>query len=404
VSEPTVRTGLDVLLAEGLPLLEGRRFGLITNPSAIDRDFEHAIDLLHGDPRFDLVALFGPEHGVRGDAQAGVEVTTAEDPRTGLPIYSLYGATRIPTPEMLSGLDALVFDIQDVPVRFATYISTLANAQTAAADAGIDVVVLDRPNSITGLHVEGNLVDPNFFSFVGVHTLPVRHGLTVGEFARLFAAERGLPEPTVMPMRGWRRAMWYDETGLPWVAPSPNLPTLDSVTVYPGPCFIEGSNVSEGRGTTRPFEYIGAPWIDPYRLAEEMRSRNLPGFAYRPTYFTPTFSKHAGETCGGVQVYVLDREAIRPVAMGIHLLHASRLLNPELFGWRGPDAAGYHLDRLAGTDAVRLALSDGAEPEEIMAGWEEQAAEFKERRAPFLLYSSTNRRARPRSIPGWQIH
>ena len=386
MSVPTVQTGLEVLLAEGLPSLEGKRFGLITNPSAIDRHFAHAIDLLHGDPRFALAALFGPEHGVRGDAQAGVEVTTAEDPHTGLPAYSLYGATHAPTPEMLSGLEALVFDIQDVPVRYATYISTLAHAQVAAAEAGLDMVVLDRPNSITGLHVEGNLLDPAFASFVGVHPMPVRHGLTVGEFARLFAAERGLPEPVVVPMRGWRRAMWYDETGLPWVAPSPNLPTLDSVTVYPGTCLIEGANVSEGRGTTRPFEYIGAPWLDPSPLADEMRSRNLPGFAYRPTSFRPTFSKHAGETCGGIQIYVLDREAIRPVAMGIHLLHACRQQNPDAFGWRVRDGGEFSLDRLAGTDRVRLALSEGAEPEEVMAGWAEDAAAFEERRRPFLLY------------------
>ncbi|MDQ4044690.1 MAG: DUF1343 domain-containing protein [Chloroflexota bacterium] len=386
MSRQRVEVGLEVMLGAGSTPIDGKRVGLVTNSSAIDRQLRSAVDRLHADQRFDLAKLFGPEHGVRGDAQAGVEVDSVEDFRTGLPVYSLYGDTREPAPEMLEGLDALVFDIQDVPVRFATYISTLAYCQVAAARAGVDMVVLDRPNSLTGMHVEGNLLDPAFTSFVGIHPIVIRHGLTVGEFARLFAAERGLPEPIVVPMRNWDRDMWFDETGLPWVQPSPNLPTLDSVTLYPGTCLIEGTNISEGRGTTRPFEYIGAPWIDPYRLVADLERRNLPGLGYRPVFFSPVFSKHAGEVCGGVQVYALDREDMRPVELGIHLLHALRGHDPEAFEWRSRSTGEHFVDLLSGTDRLRRALDDEAGPAEIMADWEKDAASFEERRRPYLLY------------------
>ncbi|HEV2127292.1 MAG TPA: DUF1343 domain-containing protein [Thermomicrobiales bacterium] len=381
-----VEVGLEVMLEANATPIDGKRVGLVTNSSAIDRQLRSAVDRLHADQRFDLATLFGPEHGVRGDAQAGVEVDSVEDSRTGLPVYSLYGDTREPTPEMLDGLDALIFDVQDVPVRFATYISTLAYCQVAAASAGLDVVVLDRPNSLTGMHVEGNLLDPAFTSFVGIHPIVIRHGLTVGEFARLFAAERSLPEPIVVPMRNWERDMWFDEMGLPWVQPSPNLPTLDSVTLYPGTCLIEGTNISEGRGTARPFEYIGAPWIDPYRLAEDLERRNLPGLAYRPAFFSPVFSKHAGEVCGGVQVYALDRKALRPVELGIQLLHALRGHNPDAFEWRSRSTGEYFVDLLSGTDRLRRSLDDGAAPADIMADWDKDAAAFEERRRPYLLY------------------
>jgi uncharacterized protein YbbC (DUF1343 family) len=386
MGDPAIAVGLEVLLDGGEDVLGGKPFGLVTNSSAIDRRFRSAIDLLHERDNLRLAKLFGPEHGVRGDAQAGVEIGFAEDRRTGLPVYSLYGETQEPTPEMLDGLEALVFDIQDVPVRFATYISTLAHCQLAAARAGIDMVVLDRPNPLTGLHVEGNLLDPAFASFVGVHPIVVRHGLTVGEFARLFAAERGLPEPRVVAMRGWRREMWFDETGLPWVQPSPNLPTLDSVTLYPGTCLIEGTNLSEGRGTTRPFELIGAPWIDPHALAADLEERGLPGLGFRPAYFTPIQSKHAGEPCGGVQIYTLDREAMRPVELGVRLLHACMRQGGKSFAWRERGAGGYFIDLLAGTDALRRDLDSGVSPEEIASRWAEYAAAFEERRRPYLLY------------------
>ncbi len=380
------RTGLDVLLEDGVPELEGLRVGLITNHTGIDRRLRSGIDLLHASDRLRLAALFGPEHGVRGDAQAGVKVGAATDSRTGLPVHSLYGETRRPTPEMLRGLDALIFDIQDVGVRYATYISTLAYAQEAAAQADLRFVVLDRPNPITGVRVEGNLLDPAFASFVGVHPLPVRHGMTTGELARLFAAERGYPEPLVVPLRGWRRDQWFDQTGLPWVLPSPNLPTLDTLTLYAGTCLIEGTNLSEGRGTTRPFELIGAPWIDPFRLAEELERRELPGVAFRPAYFTPTFSKHAGEVCGGVQVHIRDRESLRAAELGVHLLHAVRQHDSAAFGWRQGADGRYFIDLLAGGDRLRTLLDQGASVAEIIDPWIGESRAFAARRQPHLLY------------------
>ncbi len=384
--DPIVTVGLEELVGDGSALLGDKAFGLVTNSSAVDRHLRSAVDVIHASDNLRLTKLFGPEHGVRGDAQAGVSIPFTVDAWTGLPVYSLYGSSREPTPDMLDGLDALVFDIQDVPVRFATYISTLAYAQVAAARAGIQMVVLDRPNSLTGLHVEGNVLDPEFASFVGIHPIAVRHGLTVGEFARLFAAERGLPEPLIVGMQGWQRDMWFDDTGLPWVQPSPNLPTLDSVCLYPGTCLIEGTNISEGRGTTRPFEYIGAPCINPHHLAFDLEQRSLPGVAFRPAYFTPTQSKHAGEPCGGVQIYVQDQEELRPVELGIHLLHACMSLQSDGFAWRQRESGEHVIDMLAGTDTLRRRLDAGANPSEIIATWRHDAAEFAVRRRPYLLY------------------
>jgi uncharacterized protein YbbC (DUF1343 family) len=379
-------TGLDVILEKGLPELAGMRSGLITNHTGVDRSLRSTIDLLQDNDSIELVALFGPEHGVRGEAQAGAEVSGTIDQRTGLPVYSLYGETRTPTPEMLEGLDALIFDIQDAGVRFYTYVSTMMNTQGAAASAGLKFVVLDRPNPISGASIEGNLLDPNFESFVGCHPILLRHGLTVGELARLFAANRGWSDPVVVPMEGWTREWWFDETGLPWVFPSPNLPTLNSLTLYPGTCLIEGTNVSEGRGTTRPFELVGAPWLDPFRLAAEMERLGLPGVTFRPTYFTPTFSKHAGAACGGVQIHILKREAMRPAEMGIHLLDVLRKLDPDAFAWRGSPEGKHSLDLLLGSDVPRRLLDAGESVAQITAGWAEDARAFEEQRQHFLLY------------------
>ncbi|HEX3301584.1 MAG TPA: DUF1343 domain-containing protein [Thermomicrobiales bacterium] len=381
-----MQTGLEILLAEGQPSLRGRRVGLITNHSAIDPKLRSAIDLLHESDVVDLVALFGPEHGVRGDAQAGVKVEAATDKHSGLPVYSLYGETQHPTPEMLGGLDALLFDIQDIGVRYATYISTMANAMEAASDAGLTFVVLDRPNPLNGDAIEGNLLEPAFASFVGVHPIPIRHGMTAGELARLIAAERGWAEPVVVEMTGWRRDHWFDDTELPWVQPSPNLPTLDSVTLYSGTCMIEGTNVSEGRGTTRPFEYIGAPWLDPFDLADAMDKRNLPGCGFRPAYFTPTFSKHYGAVCGGVQIHILDREKTRPAVLGLHLLDVIRSLDPQAFAWRQSSDGGYFIELLLGSDQPRRMFDQGAGADEIVAQWADECASFAERRKPYLLY------------------
>lgn len=380
-------TGLDVFLQDGVPEIAGRRVGLISNQTGVDRAFRGTIDLLHAGDRLELVALFGPEHGVRSDAQAGNSVGESIDQRTGLPTYSLYGDNRSPTSGMLNGLDALVFDIQDAGVRFYTYLSTMIHAQEAAASAGLVFVVLDRPNPITGNRIEGNLLDPDFQSFVGRHPIPIRHGMTFGELARMSAAECGWPEPVVGAMRGWQREMWFDETGLPWVAPSPNLPTLDSATLYPGTCLVEGTNLSEGRGTTRPFELIGAPWVDPFALAADLERRNLPGVAFRPTYFTPMFSKHANTSCGGVQIHIVDRDKTRPVVMGMYLLESLRKLHPDEFEWRQNVPGKYFIDLLLGSDQPRLRLDAGETVAKVVVDWEDDARAFDERRQLFLLYS-----------------
>jgi uncharacterized protein YbbC (DUF1343 family) len=383
----TVLTGLEVFLAEGLPELQGRRVGLITNHTGVDRRFRSSADLLHMSDRLKLAALFGPEHGVRGDAQAGVHVKATTDGRTGLPVWSLYGDSRRPAPGMLAGLEALIFDLQDIGVRYATYISTMAYTQEAAAAAGLTFVVLDRPNPIGGVKVEGNLLDPAWRSFVGAHPLPVCHGMTVGELARLFAAENGWLEPIIVPMRGWRREQWFDQTGLPWVQPSPNLPTLDSVTLYPATCLVEGTNVSEGRGTTRPFELLGAPWIDPFRFQEELARRSLPGVAFRPAYFTPSFSKYAGVACAGVQIHITDRHAAQPFELGLHILHTLKRHDPAAFAFnRGADGR-YFIDLLFGSDEPRRALHSGAEVDDLMAAWFDVVPRFEERRHRCLLYA-----------------
>ena len=373
---PTVRTGLELLLEQGHPDLAGLACGLIANHSSIDAKLRSGIDLLHESDAIELKALFGPEHGVRGDAQAGKPIVTERDARTGLPAYSLYGDTETPTAEMLAGLDALIFDIQDIGVRYGTYLSTMVNAMEVAVERGLRFVVLDRPNPINGNAIEGPLVEEGFASFVGTHPIPIRHGMTLGELARLIAFERGWPEPVVVPMQGWTRAMWFDQTGLPWVQVSPNLPTLDSVTLYSGTCLFEGTTISEGRGTTRPFEYVGAPWIDPFALADRMASVELPGYAFRPASFTPTFSKHAGSVCGGVQIYLTDREAAQPVSLGRELLSAMRALSNDEFDWRRGEHGGYFIDLLYGSDRLRNGEESPSDP-----------VAFAIRRAPFLLYS-----------------
>ena len=379
----TVWTGLDVLAAEGHPALVGARVGLVTNHTGVDRRLRHGIDILRG--RLRLAALFAPEHGIRGEAQAGAPIGASVDARTGLPVHSLYGESRRPRAESLRSLDALLFDVQDVGVRYATYASTCLLCLEAAAEAGVPLVILDRPNPLGGV-VEGSILDPAFASFVGAHPVPIRHGLTIGELARLAAAERGLPDPVVVPIRDWRREVWQDETGLPWVQPSPNLPTLDSLTLYPGTCLIEGTSVSEGRGTTRPFELVGAPWLDAHALADELTARALPGVAFRPAWFVPSFSKHAGVTCAGVQIHVLDRRAIRSVDLGLHLIDALRWVGGSDFAWRTDGEGGYFVDRLLGSDRPRRLLERGAGVADITAGWRDEIAAFERRASAYKLY------------------
>lgn len=381
-----VKTGLELLLERGHDAVNGKRIGFVTNHTAVDAQLRSAVDLLHADDRFELMHLYAPEHGVRGAAQAGTKIGKEIDPQTGLPVESLYGETKKPTPEMLEDVEVLMFDIQDAGARFYTYISTMVLSMEAAAENGIPYVVLDRPNPITGLHAEGTILDPQFESFVGIHPMPTRHGFTMGELARFIASEKGLPEPTVITMEGWRRDMWFNETGLPFVQASPNLPTLESLTVYPGTCIFEGTTLSEGRGTTRPFEYIGAPWVNATELAETLRGRDLPGVLFRAAAFTPAFSKHAGEMCYGVQLHVTDRDAFHPVATGVHLIHAFKHLSGSQFEWRPGGALGMSAELLYGTVDLHTMIDDGATPEEIIAMWDEPMVAFTKKAAAAHLY------------------
>ena len=362
----TTRTGLDVLLTDRSELVRGRRVGVISNPNGVTSQLESIVDVL---PRAgaNLVALFGPEHGIQGDAQAGAHVEAANDAATGLPVYSLYGATQRPTPEMLQGIELLVYDMQDAGGRFYTYLFTMANCMQAAAEAELPMLVLDRPNPIGGALVEGPVVQPELDSFVGAYGLPSRYGLTIGEVARYFNTEGGIGcDLTVVPLEGWQRGWSYEQTGLPWVLPSPNLPTVDSCYAFAGTCPVEGINVSEGRGTTRPFELLGAPYVDARALAAHLNARDLPGVRFRACHFRPSFSKWQGETCHGVQLHVHDRATFRPVRIGLEVIVALRRLFPEQFAWLRD---GRSADRLFGDRRVREGIEAGLSAEAIEASW-----------------------------------
>lgn len=383
------RLGLEVFLKDRVDLVAGKRVGLVTNVTGVDGDLVSTVERLHRHPGVNLTALFGPEHGMRGEAQDALKVDAYTDALTGLPVYSLYGQTDKPTPDMLRDVDVLVYDMQDGGVRFYTYIATLANVMQAAAEAGLPVIVLDRPAPINGVTVEGPVLDPAYTSFVGPYPIPLRYGMTVGELARLFNTAFGIGcDLTVVPLAGWRRALWYDQTGLPFVPPSPNLPTLSALTVYPGTCLIEGTNLSEGRGTTRPFEYIGAPWVEAEALAAMLNDLALPGARFRPVYFVPTFSKHQGALCKGVHLYVTDRDRFRPVETALHLIAAVKAAYPDHFAWREPWKPGGHypIDLLSGGNTVREHLDANRPIPDLAGGWEQGLAAFALLRADALLY------------------
>lgn len=374
--------------------MRGLSVGLVCNPTAVDRRLRHAADLFHAAPGVRLAALFGPEHGVRGDVQYMAPVADERDPRTGVPVHSLYGSgaeSLRPRESVLKGLDALVFDIQDVGARYYTYQATMLYCMEAAARAGLAFFVLDRPNPIGGRAVEGPVLRPGFESFCGVHDVAVRHGLTVGELALLYREERGLSvQLTVVPCRGWRRDMYQRDTGLPWVFPSPNMPTPETALVYPGMCLLEGTNLSEGRGTTRPFELFGAPWLDGARLADSLAAERLPGVRFRPVSFVPTWDKHAGTRCRGVELYVADRDAFRPFRTGIACIAAARAQDPRRFRWR---TAPYEFvrdipafDLLCGSPRERKAIERGTGWRELSAQWRREEERFARRRARHLLY------------------
>ncbi len=381
--------GIEVLLRERAGDLEGKRIGLVTNMTGVDRALRSDIDLLAARRDVQLVALFGPEHGVRGDVQAGAHVGSSRDAATGLPVHSLYGEHREPTPDMLRGIDLLLFDIQDVGARFYTYPYTLANVLRAARRDGIPVWVLDRPNPVGGLKVEGPVLEPAQSSFVGMFPIPVRHGMTIGELARLFNGEFGIgADLAVVPMRGWQRGDAEPGGAMPWVPPSPNMPTRDTALVYLGTALLEGTNVSEGRGTTRPFEIVGAPFVDARRLADALNALDLPGVRFRPTSFTPSFSKHEGKACGGVQIHVVDREAFLPFRTGLAVVKALHDLYPDQFRFQSdaPGATPGFFDKLVGNAWLRQAIERGDTLDAMQARWQPELRRFEAVRARYLLY------------------
>jgi uncharacterized protein YbbC (DUF1343 family) len=385
-----VRLGSDVLLASGA--LRGARVGVVCNPASVDRGFDHIIDRLARADGVRLSAIFGPQHGFRSDVQDNmIETPHTTDASRKVPVYSLYSETREPTADMLRDLDVLLVDLQDIGARIYTYIYTMANCLRAAARHGVHVIVCDRPNPIGGVAVEGASLVPGNESFVGLFPIPMRHGMTIGELAWMFNDRFGIGASLeIAPMERWHREMYFDDTHLPWVMPSPNMPTLDSAIVFPGTVLFEGTMLSEGRGTTRPFELVGAPWIDAERFAAAMNEQNLPGVHFRPALFEPTFQKHAKQGCGGCQIHVLDREAFRPVRTGAALLATFRRQDPVKFAWREPPYEYEHtrlpIDILAGSDALRRQVESGAPPAAIAASWRADEDAFRELRKPFLLY------------------
>ena len=388
-----MKLGLDALFESHLDLLDGARVGLIVNPASINQRFEHSADLFHQHPGINLTALFGPQHGIRGETQDNmIEWQTFRDKRTDLPAYSLYGETRKPTLEMLDAVDVLVFDVQGVGTRVYTFVYTMALAMKAARECGKRFIVLDRPNPISGTKIEGNILEPEFQSFVGMFPIPMRHGMTVGELALMFNREFGIGcELEVVKMDGWRRSMWYDDTGLPWVLPSPNIPTLDTAVVFPGSVIFEGTNASEGRGTTRPFEIMGAPYIEPDELVAKLKQEHLPGVVFRPLHFQPTFHKHAGKVCGGIQIHVTDRGSMKPVITGIAIISAIRRLYPDYFEWKQPPYEYVYgklpFDVINGGARLREQIEAGSPLSEIEESWREGLNKFAERREEYLFYA-----------------
>lgn len=384
--------GVERLLEWRLDLVRGVKVGLVCNQASVDHSLRHAADLLHEHPEVSLTALFGPQHGIRGEVQDNmIETEHSIDKVTGIPIHSLYSETREPTREMLADVDVLVFDMQDVGCRIYTFAYTMANCMRAAKAFSKKVLVCDRPNPINGNDVAGNVLDPEQASFVGQFPIPTRHGMTLGELALMFNDHFGIGcDLEVVMLKGWNRKSWHDETDAPWVMPSPNIPTLASATVFPGTVHFEGTQISEGRGTTRPFELIGAPYIVPHEYAAELNNLNLPGVTFRGCVFRPTFQKHAGISCGGVQIHVLDRNRFEPVTIGVAMVKVAYDMYTESFRWKDPPYE-YVYDRnpfdvIAGTSKLREAIEQGSAVEAIVSSWQPALSEFIKVRERYLLY------------------
>jgi len=382
-----VRTGLDSIAAHKA-LFQGKRIGIVANHTAYDAKGRFIVDCLRDLPDVNVVALFSPEHGFYGTIEAGEHVAYQIDSKYRLPVYSLYGKTLKPTKEMLEGLDMLVFDMQEIGARFYTYVYTMSLAMEAAAQSNKQFVVLDRPNPINGVDIEGPILEPEYATFVGLYPIPVRYGMTMGELARMFNEQGWLQDGvkadlTVVPVTGWRRSMWYDQTGLEFRKPSPNMPSIDSAALYPGLCLLEGTNVSEGRGTDIPFQTFGAPWIDARALTARLAALNLPGVKLEPTSFTPTKSKHKGVECHGVRIMIVDRNKLKPFRIGVCVVDAIARMYPEQLKWRVA-----HFDRLCGTATIRKAIVAGRSPLDLESKWKDDLASFQIIRKQYLIYSN----------------
>ncbi len=391
-NQKSIKLGIERLRGEELNLIRGQRVGLVCNQASVDHSFCHVADMFHDHPDITVTALFGPQHGIRGDVQDNmIETAHATDRKTGLPVYSLYSETREPTGEMLRDVDVIVFDLQDVGTRIYTFVYTMANCMRAAQRLGKRVIVCDRPNPIGGIATEGAVLDPAFASFVGQFPIATRHGMTVCELATMFNQEFGIGcDLQCVLMAGWSRELWYDQTDGPWVLPSPNMPTLDTATVFPGSVHLEGTQMSEGRGTTRPFELVGAPYIDAEDYARGLQALHLPGVYFRACVFVPTFQKHGGKACGGVQIHVTDREKFKAALTGIAIVKTAFDMYREDFRWKDPPYE-YEYDRnpfdlIAGTDKVREAIESETGLTTIERSWEPALAEFNRLRSQFLLY------------------
>ena len=393
-----IKTGLDILIEEDFKRIEGSRIGLVANQTSVTSSMKSSFELLRNSQKVQLVAIFSPEHGFFGVEQDMATVKNGKLRKgkrsPSIPVISLYGKgedSLTPLAKHLENIDLLIFDIQDIGARYYTFVHTMSYCMEACARHGKKMIVLDRPNPINGVSLEGPLLKKKFASFVGRFPIPVRHGMTCGELALLFSDECGiLRSLNVVKMRGWKRKMWFDETGLPWIPPSPNMPALSTATVYPGTCLLEGSNLSEGRGTTKPFEYIGAPWIEPEHFAEALNNEKLPGVIFRPVFFSPSFHKWKDELCGGVHIFVTSRNVFKPFLTGVAIISAALRLSPEKFTWRKAQYEfvkdRFAFDLLAGSDRLRKQIESGISLKKIGASWKDEHEEFKKVRRQYLLY------------------
>lgn len=387
-----VLTGIDVIEKNNFSQIKGSRAGLLVNQASVNRNLVSAVDILFKAKSFELKAIFGPQHGIGGTTQDNmIEWQSFKDKKTGLPIYSLYGEVREPKPEMLEGIDTVIIDLFDVGARYYTFLWTAYLMMQSCSEKNIRVVILDRPNPINGVSIEGSCIKNDYYSFVGLYSLSIRHGMTIGEILTMIKAEMKMNfQLEIVKVEGWERNAWFDELGLPWVIPSPNMPTIETAIVYPGFCLLEGTMLSEGRGTTRPFEFFGAPYIDSHDIIEDLEKERLPGVRFRPAYFEPTFQKHAKVICGGAQMHIMNRNEFRSVITAVAVLKAIKKRYPDDFKWKDPpyeyEYEKMPIDILSGGKRIREFVENDTPVKEIMDEWQIEEDAFRRRRKEFLFY------------------